>query len=191
MQNQKIKTVKKSLASGRGFTMIELIVYIAVASLILVTIVGIGLNLSVANQKSQAKREIYMNTRFVVQELTDMIRGADDVILSGTTFGSNPASLALAYPSGNNVLFSVYAKNVTVGGNVVSINKLSMKSGSDPFTDITSDKVTVTDFTLTNLTRGASRKNINIQLTLSKVNPGGDPAFNVSFPIETAVSVRK
>jgi prepilin-type N-terminal cleavage/methylation domain-containing protein len=186
-----MKNTKGVLATTKGFTMIELIIYIAIASIMLVTVVGIGINLSVANQKSQAKREVYMNTRFVMAELADMVRGADDIILSGTTFGSNPASLALAYPSGNNVLFSVYAKNVTVAGNTVSINKLSMKSGTDPFTDITSDKVTVTDFTLTNLTRGTSRKNINIQLTLSKVNPGGDPAFNVSFPVETAVSIRK
>lgn len=186
-----MKTHPKIRYSKQGFTLLEMIIYMAIAVMVLISVVGIGMNLSLANQKSQAKREVYMNARFIVNEVTRKVRGAQDILPTGTVYGSNPGSLALSYPSGNNILIETYTKNVTVGGVTVPIVKLSMKEGSGTFTDISSDKVTISNFTITNLTSSGSRKNINIQMTIDKVNPSTDKDFGGSIQFETSISTRK
>ncbi len=192
MQVQKQYQTFNHNMNQKGFTFIELIVYIAIASMVLVSAVGIGWNLITNEANVIGKQEAYSNARTVMNHFKINIREADDVITGSSTFNTHPGVLTLDYPgAGTDVVFDTYTKNVTVGGQATTIRKLRIKEGAAAAVDITSDQVDVTDFTLTNLTRGSESKNINIELTIEKANPGNDPNFDASILVETALSVRK
>ncbi len=176
----------------KGFTLIELIVYIGISSIVLVTAVNIAWNLIVSNANSQGKSEVYFNSRFALHQLQLQVRAAEDFITGSSTFGSHPGVLTLDYPGeGTDVIFDTYTKNISVGGESVTIRKLRIKEGAADYVDITSDKVDIINFTLHDLTRWSEKTNINIELTIEKVNPGGDPNYDASISLETALSVRE
>lgn len=186
-------TNKKSLpAAQNGFTLIELIVYIAISAMVLVTAVNIGWNLIMSEANITGKQEVYMSARMIVNQIQIKIREADDVITGSSTFGSHPGILTLDYPGGGtDIIFDTYTKNVTIGGQSITVRKLRIKEGSADYVDLTSDKVDVTNFTLTNLTRGNESKNINIELTIQRANPSNSPNFDASISLETAISIRQ
>lgn len=186
-------TNKKGLpAVQNGFTLIELIVYIAISAMVLVTAINIGWNLIISEANVTGKQEVYMSARTIMNQIQISIREADDVITGSSTFGSHPGMLTLDYPGGTtDVIFDTYTKSVTIGGLPATVRKLRIKEGSADYVDLTSDKVDITNFTLTNLTRVNEPKNINIELTIQKVNPGNDPNFDASISLETAISIRQ
>lgn len=175
----------------KGFSLVELIVYIAIASMVLVTVVNVAWSIMISNSNTQGKRDTYFNARQVMQQMQTKIREADDVITGSSTFGSHPGALTLDYPAGNtDVVFDTYTKSVTIGGQSTTIRKLQMKVGLNDYVDLTTDKVNVTNFVLTNLTRGTEPPNIKIELTIQKANPGNDPNYDASIAVETAISLR-
>jgi len=181
----------KNQQSQKGFTLIELIVYIAIASLVLVSALNIGWNVSLGQTNSSAKKEVYLNARLILNELQNQIRQADGVITANSVFNTNPGTLSLDYPGGNaDVVFNTYSKAVNVGGAVTNITKLRVYEGMN-YSDLTSDQVDVTNFTVQNLQRGTEKTNIGITLTLERVNPGNDPKYDASINIQTAISLRK
>ena len=175
-----------------GFTVIELILYIAIAATVLVTAVNIGWNLITTEANIIGKQEVYMNARTVMNHIQISIREAEDVTTGSSTFDTHPGVLTLDYPgSGTDIIIDTYNKEVTAGGQATTIRKLRLKNGPADYLDITTDKVDVTNFVLTNLTRGSENHNINIELTLEKANPSGDPNFDASISLETALSTRE
>ena len=182
----KIKTDKK------GFTLIELIVYVGVSSIMLVIAINMTSNLIVSNASARGKQEVYINARLAMNQLQLKIREAEDVIIGSSTFNSHPGILTLDYPgSDTDVIFDTYTKNVDIGGQTVEIRKLRIKEGTADYVDLTSDKVDLTNLVFTNLTRGSESKNTNIEITLEKINPGSDPDYDASISVETAISIRE
>jgi hypothetical protein len=192
MTYKKMYKMMQLKSKKNGFSLMELIVYVAVSSLVLVTAVNIGVNLLLADANSFAKREVYYNARLVANQIQYQVRGADDVIVSSSVFGMNPGVLTLDYPGeGTDVIIDTYSKDVTVGGQVTTITKLRIKEGEAGYVDLTSDSVSVTNFTIINMTRGTESKNIKIGLEIKRANPGNDPKYDASISMETALSIRK
>jgi len=182
----------KNILKNKGFTLLELIIYIAIASVVLVSAIGIGWNIMIEEERSANKRELYMDARGLVGQMTRDIRGAEDVIVGDSTFDVHPGVLSLDYPGGNtDKIFETYSKSVTVGGESVDITKVKYTDGMNDVVALTSDRVDVTNFVVTNMTRGSENPNIKIDITLESVNPGGDPILDASITIETAVSLRQ
>lgn len=175
----------------KAFSLIELIIYVAIASMVMVAVLQVGLNLIIDRSITQSKRGLYLNARSVMNQLQYEIKAADDVLTGSSTFGSNPGVLTLSFPGNNDVIFDTYLHDVTIGGQTISITTLRIKEGNSAYVDLTTDKANVTDFTLTNLTRGSESKNINIALTLETTNPGNDTKYDESISLETAVSIRR
>ncbi len=176
--------------STRAFTLIELILYIAIMAIVLVSTIGFLWNIIGSSVRVSTSTELVYSARLVLDNMTRSGRGADDVIVASSTFGAHPGVLVFGYSTGN-VTFDTAAKNITVGGQSVTIRKLRMKTGAAAPIDLTSDKVDVTNFVVKNRTRGTEPKNVKVEVTLAYVNPGGDQARNRSLSFETAVSIRK
>jgi len=182
----------KKLKTTKGFTLAELIVYVAIGAVVLVSAVSVAWNILIDQGISQNKREVYMNARTVIHQLQQQIKKADDITTGSCTFDSHPGILTLDFPGGStDVIFDTYTKDVTVGQQTTTIRKLRIKEGAGDYIDLTSDKVNVTDFVLTNFTRGSEAKNININLTLESTNPDNDPNYAASISLETAVTIRR
>lgn len=173
--------------------MIELIVYLAIVAISLTTIVLISHNLIEGNIKSRAQREIVANARNALNLISQKIRNADNLITAASTFNVHPGVLNLDYPgSGTDQIFDTYTRDITLpNGIIVNIRKLRFKDGAAEYQDLTNDRVSVSNFVIKNLTRVSEPENVNIELTLRQINPGGDDDYNNSISLETAISLRK
>ncbi|MBD3330437.1 hypothetical protein GF354_02800 [Candidatus Peregrinibacteria bacterium] len=175
-----------------GFTLIELIVYIAIAMIVLISATGIIWNIFSSNLRAQKTREVYTISRQIMSELTKQIHSAEDVITASSNFNTNPGTLTLDFPGGNtNKIFDTYEKTISINGREISITKLRLTEGSDAPIDLSSDQVTINNFTLENLTYSGENKNINISLNVSTINPDNDSDYDISLDLETSVSVKK
>jgi len=173
----------------KGFTLIELIIYIGIAAVILVVILTSGINLMLTNANSRLKQEVYSNTRVLTNIIGIEMRSADSAIVTGAA----PYNiLTLDHPgTENDITIDTYQKIVTIGGHQETIYKIKREDGVGNIEDLTSDKVNVTNFTLTDMSRGSEPDNINLEITLEAANPGGDPNFDAEIDIETAISIRR
>ncbi len=176
----------------KAFTLIELIIYVAITAAVLVSTMIFAWGLIVTDANTRGKQETYSNARTVMNQFTLKIQGAEDVKTGDSTFETHPGALTLDYPGGDtDVIFNTYTTIVDIGGESVTIRKLRMKDGPNNYMDLTSDNVDVTSFVITDLTRGSEPDNLLIQLTIEKANPGEDPNYDASISVETAISLRQ
>ncbi len=178
--------------SKRGFSLIELIIYIAISVIALTLAVNAGISLVKSEANAKAKQEVYFNARSVFGEIQLQMKNASDVIVGSSIFDTNPGVLTLDFQeSSTTAVFDTYTKNVTVGGTEVQIRKLQLTEGSSPPIDLTTDEVNLSNLTFRNYTRGNGKKSIKIELSLEKVNPGGDPNYDADISLETAITLRR
>lgn len=192
MKNKNMGDKTQNIAQN-GFTLVELIVYIGIASLSLMMILITGQNLISSNIRAQAQRELSVNVRPLMNQLTQSVRNAEDVVTASSTFNAHPGAITLDYAgSGTDVIIDTYTKDVTLSnGQIVTIRKLRIKEGALAYQDLTSDQVDVSNFVLRNLTKTTEKKNINIEVTLEQLNPLNDPNYNTTISVETAISLRQ
>ncbi len=94
----------------RGFTLIELIIYIGIVSAILLVAVNFGWEIIYGNVKAQAFREVQQNTRFAMEKIS---RALED--------GQNPSIFTVT----NNVL---YQNTVALTADRVKVTNLQITS---------------------------------------------------------------
>ena len=174
----------------KAFTLIELIIYIAILAIVLVSAIGFFWNVIGGSVRVSASAELTYSARLVLDNISRSGRSANDVITGISTFDSHPGVLVFA-TTGGDITFDTALKDITVGGQNVTIRTLRMKTGIGSPLDLTSDKVNVTHFVVKNRTRGTEPNNVKVEVTLAFVNPGQDPARNQTISFETAVSIRK
>ncbi len=174
----------------KAFTLIELIVYIGILSIVLVSAIGFLWNIIGGSVRVSASAELTYSARLVLDNITYAGRGAHDVLTANSTLDSHPGVLVFEN-TGGDVTFDTATKDIIVGGQNVTIRKLRMKTGTGSPIDLTSDKVDVTDFVVKNRTRGTEPKNVKVEVALAFVNPGQDLARDQTLSFETAVSIRK
>lgn len=175
---------------NKGSTLIELIIYTALVSLIAVVVIGFAWNIINARIKNEVYQEVEQNLRFGMEKITQAIREADDISTADSIFNVSPGKLTLEYPN-KDMIFDVSAKIINIGGQNVEIHKLRIKDGNNDPKDLTSNKVDIINFKLTNLTRGSEPKNIKIDLTIRHVNPTQNLKWAAEILSETTASIRK
>lgn len=62
----------------KAFTLIELIIYVAIVSVVLILISGFAWNIIYGNAKNAALREIQQNARFAMEKITQAIRAGQN-----------------------------------------------------------------------------------------------------------------
>lgn len=75
--------------NNKGFTLMELLVYIGIVGLALTVIMTLTVNIISVKQKSDVSRETQENARFIIQRMTNEIRWANDI----ASFSSNDITL--------------------------------------------------------------------------------------------------
>lgn len=73
-----IPVAVNNMRNIKGFTLIELIIYIAIVSVVLVLVTGFSFNILYGNIKTQAVRETQQNARFALEKITRSIRAGQD-----------------------------------------------------------------------------------------------------------------
>src|SRR3989344_8527886 len=70
---------KYVLTNQRGFTLIEILLYMALSSILVVVIGGIGANVFSGFVKVKAAEELRYNTQFVTEKIRDLVSQADSI----------------------------------------------------------------------------------------------------------------
>lgn len=139
----------------RGFTLLELLIYIAIISVVLIVATKLSSQVLAVKAKSTALSEVNRNARFVMDRIVTEV-GEADAIAAGTVFGTNPGRLELTVTDlGNSP--TVFA---------VTDGTLTVQLGSGPALPLTSSQVTVTGFTLQDMSRQPGTRSVAVSLEL-------------------------
>lgn len=170
----------------------EIIIYIAVFSLIMMAAMGVSMNLVSRNVSMKNSQEVYGNARLAMNTISKTIRSALDINTGSSTFASHPGVLSLKYSASSvgDIIIDTYTKSVVVGGVSTTIRSLRVKEGAGAYQDLTNEFVDVTNFVVRNLSRG-SAKIVNIEVTFQKVSASDDSDYDESVSLETAVGLRQ
>ena len=181
--------IAKLKANKKGFTLVEMITYIAIFSVILFVIVQLFWQVQISSIRSKASSEVKENVAQIVEIFKYNIRGADDIYVGDSVFNTHPGILSIQNES--TIIIDTYTKDVILDGRSNTIRKLRYKKGSDPSVDLSSDRVNVENFVVRNLTQGVNPNNIKMELTISYLNPEDDYLYDQSISINTSALVRK
>jgi len=159
--------MKKSNYS-KGYSIIELLVYIALFVLISLVVVKSLIYMMKTYSDARSFRTVQQNGELVMERLTREIRQANTVSVAGSAFGSSPGTLSLSGKDNSNAPYTAVASLVN-GVAQLTINGVS--------SSLSSDEVSISNLTFWNITTATSNA-IKLQLTLTTTNA---PVVTKSF----------
>ncbi len=163
--------------ASRGFTLIEVLVYIALITLIMSSIVGYSLSLGGARARNYVVQNVQSNGRVLLSTLGQQIRAS--ALVSTPAAGTSSNQLVLTMPSGSpGVVFSLSS------GRVV----MSVVGSPDVF--LTDDRTTVSNLVFTNTALAGERDSISIQAQVSYAAAAGDVGYSYSEQLRTTETRR-
>ncbi|HLD96357.1 MAG TPA: type II secretion system protein [Patescibacteria group bacterium] len=166
----------------RAFTLIELLIYMALVSVFLTAAVTSMWDIILGSTKSSVEQEVQESLRYVSHRLGFEIRNANS-IGGSSDFGVNLAAtpgalLSLSSPNPNNPTeFRV------------DDGLLQVKQGAGDWTTISSSALEVTDLVFTDLTDGSS-ENIEFTVTVKYRNPGSRSELEKESTFESSAQLR-
>lgn len=166
------------MKTPRGFSLLELILYIAISGVILSISSSLFITLIEARQKHQAVTEVEAVGQQIVQLMTQTIRNAEAI--TGPTVGAIGPNLTLDV--------SAVSSDPTIFD--VASNQLRITEGATAV-PISSTRVTVSGFSVTNLSRANTPGVVRFQFTLTHVNPAARQTYNVTRTFYATASLRQ
>ncbi len=136
--------------SNRGFTFIELIIYISIVTMMMTTIIPFAWNIIEGGAKSSTEQEVFSNARYISERIKYEIRNAAGI----NSVAATSISL-IASPSANNPTVIDLS-----GGNI------RIKQGSANAINLNSQNASISALNFTNFT-SADNKTENIQFTIT------------------------
>ncbi|MFH0779396.1 MAG: prepilin-type N-terminal cleavage/methylation domain-containing protein [Parcubacteria group bacterium] len=176
------------MKTARGFTLIELIVYICITSIVLMSSLSIAFLIINDQIKESVIAEVRGNGDFSMEKISYYAQRAS-AVNTQTVYNSNPGKLVLDYASNPQITIDAYDKTITLNGQAVTIKKLRLKQGSGQAIDLTSDRVEVINFSLLNLS-GTNAVSIEADLSLKSVNPSSSAIYASENSWSVPVTVR-
>ncbi len=174
---------KKHISTTQGFSLIELILYVALVSGMVLGFLSLSISVISARNKTYATQEVHANMQFALEVISDRIRSASGVNLGTSTFTTDPGVLSLS--------MSTPALDPTVIRLNTDDGKLQITEGASSTVFLTTDRVKVTNLVFTNLTGTSDHENIGIDATIEYNRSGTEVQFSALESISTAVSVRQ
>ena len=160
-----------------GFTLVEMILYIAICSIFLTGLVYFTWDVVYGRIRSFTHQEFNQNIRFASKRISYEIKNASAV----NSISANAISLEMSDLARNPTEFQLVNGRLKVGYGT---------SGNCPVNSpcfLTSNKVNVTNLSFTDLSSGNSK---NIKFVLTVESTGDRREYSISETVETAVEVR-
>ncbi len=146
------KSAKCKVQSAKlemGFTFIELILYIAVVSIMLTALVPFAMNVIGGGVKSTSEQEVFSQARYVSERIKYEIRNATAI----NSVAANSISLAVSVPANNPTVIDL------------SGGKIRIKLGSAAAINLNSNDTKINSLTFTNYTDTVTNKTKHIQFS--------------------------
>lgn len=153
---------------NKGFTFIEIILYVSIVSIILVALVPVAWNVIGGSVKSSAQQEVFSQARLISERIKYEIRNADGVNSVAAT------SISLDPPGTSN--------DPTIID--LSGGKIRIKLGVAAAVDLNSSDTSITSLTFTNYTSG-DNKTKHIQFVFTIDDNFGSSRQEYDVPVQT------
>ncbi len=170
-----LKTMRK------GFTLVELLVYIAFISIIAAVFVNFAIDIIGSSQKARVRQEVQQNARFALERILQEIRAAEGINTGASTFGSHPGVLSLdsAVPAQDPTVFDI------------SGGQLRVTYGASSPETLTSPQYQVSNLVFENFSVANRTQHVRVSLTLAHANPEGIEEFNASITVRGSAVIRE
>lgn len=162
-----------------GFTLIEMLLYLAIAGGMLLLASTLLIASIDARVKSQTVAEIEQEGLAIMQIITQTVRNAEAI--TSPTAANSAASSTIDVVTG--------AKDPTIFD--LSSGALRIKEGAGAALALTTSRVTASSLTFTNVTPTSSPGVLKIQFTLTHVNNSGRNELDYSKTFYTTASLRQ
>jgi type II secretory pathway pseudopilin PulG len=162
----------------RGFTLLELILYLGVIGLVLTAVIGFTMTFLDAQSSGVAYREVGRDGRYAIERIAAEMRAATGINLGDSTFGISPGriSLSTSTPATNPTIFDVSSSAVVVS------------RGGSAFEPVISGGSQVDSFIIRNVSVTGRSRVYRVELQLSSTD---ETASQVSQTFETTGRVRR
>lgn len=167
--------------SAKGFTLVELLIYIGMVSLVLVAMVTFSLRLAKARAKAQVVGEVQYNAKLIQDHLNDAMRHAEAINAGNSQFGTDPGvlSLDMADDALDPLVFSLDADD----------GSLQIEEAGGQAEKITTERVAITDLIFENLTSEEDVGVVRVHYRVQAVNSSVDPIFDYAQSYQTTIRI--
>ncbi len=141
---------RQSAASGRGSTLLEMLVYLAVIGIVLVSATAFSYEFVAGRARAAAYQETERNAQLAISRVIAEVRQAQAVNTGDSSFGSHPGRLSLTLAD--------VTKSPTVF--YVDAGRLLVQQGAGPALPLTSSKVDVSEFIVDDLSTADGRSKL-------------------------------
>jgi prepilin-type N-terminal cleavage/methylation domain-containing protein len=161
-----------------GYTLIELLLYVALIGVLLSAVVAFFGITADARIKNQTISEINDQGTYALDYIAQVARNATSI--SSPTVGASGTSLTLVVPTAS---LSPTTLSVTNG-------ILQVKEGTAAAVSLTSSEVKIDSLNVSNLSRSGTSGIIQVSLTLSRANPLNRNEYDYQRTFTTSVGIR-
>jgi type II secretory pathway pseudopilin PulG len=162
----------------KGFTLVELLVYIALTAILFLLVATLIFAILRAQARNRAVAEVESQGVQIMNQIAQSIRNA--AVLNSPAAGTTAASLSINTDSaGNNpTIFSL-------NGNTLQISE------NGAVTALHNNLITASALSFKNLTRSGTPGSVAIQFTLTYYNPGARVEYNYTKTFYGAAGLRQ
>ncbi len=160
---------KKYLKEDKGYTLVELILYISLSAIMLLAISMMLSTFLESRIKNQVISEVDGEGTQIMQLMTQTIRNANSINSPSTGINDVSLSLSVVNPLKDPTVFSL------------SGNEIRIREGFDPAISLTNNlQVSASSLSFENLSRPLTPGTVGISFTLSYLNPSSRNEYNYS-----------
>ena len=168
----------------KGFTLIEILVYIAVLSVVILAVSSFFLWVTNVNAKVRAMREVADNARRAIEIMTQEVKEAKGIYTPTSTFSSHPGQLSL-----ETIKYLPTGETTTYLDFYLCGTQLCLKKESQDPIALTSDRVEVKNLQFQQVVTAAV-PSVQIDLRVDYKAPVAKPGYRASFITTSTVSLR-
>lgn len=168
----------KKITIQQGFTLVELLLYVSIAAVLLLSVSIFISILLQARIKNQTVIEVEAQGMQAMQIITQTIRNAENINSPATSTSDSSLSLAFSSSTINPTIFALLA------------NALYITEGNGSPTALTNSHVNISGLSFYNLSRQNTPGVIRIQFTISYINPSGRNEYDYGKIFYATASLR-
>lgn len=171
------------MKNNTGFTLIELILYIGIVSVVMMAFIPFVLDMVQGGAKNSVIQEVSGNARLVGERLKLEIRNSSGINVGTSNFDTNLVS------GGQISLVKVAPNNPTIID--VSGGRVRIKQGAGTAVELNSTDTEVTSLVFSNYSSGDNKtKNISFSFTIGNRYSGAKQTYKYEMSMRGAAEVR-
>lgn len=162
----------------KGFTLIEILLYVSLVSIIIFTIATFFRTLIQVQTRNEVTQEVDTYGNQLMSLITKAISDSTNIVTPVAGSSQSRIELSRIDPQRSPTIIELNAGNITIseGGNNINLN---------------SDRVIIQELTFTNLTPTINQGGvIRIKLTISHINPDNIQENNYTQTLYAAATIR-